>query len=50
MKSKIKIIAEVGINHDGSLKAKKLIKVCKDIGADYVKFQSFKTSSLVSKF
>ncbi len=50
MKSKIKIIAEVGINHDGSLKkAKKLVKVCKDIGADYVKFQSFKTSSLVSK-
>ena len=49
MKNMVKIIAEVGINHDGSLqKAKKLIDVCKDIGADYVKFQSFKTNALVT--
>ena len=49
MKSKIKIIAEVGVNHDGDLqKAKKLIKICKNVGADFVKFQSFKTSSLVT--
>ncbi len=49
MKSKVKIIAEVGVNHDGNLqKAKKLIKICKNIGADFIKFQSFKTDSLVT--
>lgn len=49
MKSKVKIIAEVGVNHDGNLqKAKKLIKICKNIGADFIKFQSFKIDSLVT--
>jgi sporadic carbohydrate cluster protein (TIGR04323 family) len=34
------IIAEIGINHDGSLsKCKKLIKYAKKSGADYIKFQ-----------
>jgi N-acetylneuraminate synthase len=38
--SKIKIIAEIGINHNGSLEnAKKLIDVAKIAGCDYVKFQ-----------
>ena len=42
--NKIKIIAEIGVNHDGSiLKAKKLIDVAKSCGADFVKFQLFKT-------
>ncbi|RKY04014.1 MAG: N-acetylneuraminate synthase [Spirochaetes bacterium] len=37
---KIFIIAEIGINHNGSLiKAKKLIKAAKEAGADAVKFQ-----------
>lgn len=33
-------IAEIGINHNGDIKiAKKLIKICKEIGVDAVKFQ-----------
>ena len=44
------IIAEAGVNHNGSiLLAKKLIDVAVDVGADAVKFQTFKTESLVSK-
>jgi N,N'-diacetyllegionaminate synthase len=36
------IIAEAGVNHNGSLvKAKKLSLAAKKIGADYVKFQIF---------
>lgn len=46
----IKIIAEIGVNHNGSLhKAKKLVEVAKSAGADYVKFQYFKSTKLVSK-
>ena len=38
---KTKIIAEIALTHNGSLaKAKKLIKKCKECGADYVKFQT----------
>ena len=37
---KIKVIAEIGINHNGDLKiAKKLIDCAKKAGADAVKFQ-----------
>jgi N,N'-diacetyllegionaminate synthase len=44
------IIAEAGVNHNGSIKiAKKLIDVAVNSGADAVKFQTFKSSSLVSK-
>lgn len=44
------IIAEIGSNFDGSLsKAKKLIKLAKDSGADAAKFQSFKTDELLSR-
>ena len=44
------IIAEAGVNHNGSISlAKKLIDVAKKAGADYVKFQTFKTHSLVTK-
>ena len=36
----IKIVAEIGINHSGSMEtAKKLIDVCAAAGCDYVKFQ-----------
>jgi len=46
----IYIIAEVGVNHNGSLKqAKRLIKAAKKTGVDAVKFQTFKASSLVVK-
>jgi N,N'-diacetyllegionaminate synthase len=44
------IIAEAGVNHNGSLRlAKKLIDIAKEAGADYVKFQTFKAGNLVSK-
>ena len=44
------IIAEAGVNHNGSIEmAKQLIDVAADAGADYVKFQTFKTENLVSK-
>ena len=36
-------IAEVGINHNGDLdRAKRMIEVAKEVGADAVKFQTFK--------
>jgi len=48
--TKIKIIAEIGVNHNGSIKiAKKLIDVSKKAGADYVKFQTFKTNKLLNQ-
>lgn len=44
------IIAEAGVNHNGSIEtAKKLAEVAKECGADIVKFQTAKLSSLVSK-
>lgn len=40
LKKKIYIIAEIGINHNGSLKnALKLIDLAKETGCDFVKFQ-----------
>jgi len=47
---KIIIIAEAGVNHNGSIDlAKKLIDVAVQAGVDYVKFQTFKTELAVSK-
>lgn len=44
------IIAEAGVNHNGSIElAKQLIETAAQAGADYVKFQTFKAVSLVSK-
>jgi len=44
------IIAEAGVNHNGSMQlAKKMIKVASKFGADYIKFQSFKTELVFSK-
>ena len=44
------IIAEAGVNHNGSVElAKKLIDVAAGAGADAVKFQTFKAQKLVSK-
>ena len=43
------IIAEAGINHDGSIsKAKELVDVAVDAKADAVKFQMFKTEKYAS--
>lgn len=48
---KVFIIAEAGVNHNGSLSiAKKMIDAAADAGADAIKFQSFHAESLVSKF
>jgi N,N'-diacetyllegionaminate synthase len=46
----VQIIAEAGVNHNGSMKlAKKLILAAKASGADYVKFQTFVTELNISK-
>jgi N-acetylneuraminate synthase len=43
------IIAEAGVNHNGSIKiAKKLIDAAAEAGADAVKFQTFRAKALVS--
>jgi len=47
---RVLIIAEAGVNHNGSIKmAKQLIDVATEAGADIVKFQTFKAGKLVSK-
>lgn len=44
------IIAEVGVNHEGSLdKAKELIDLAKEGGADAVKFQTYKAETIASR-
>lgn len=44
------IIAEAGVNHNGSLDlAKKLVDVAKIAGVDAVKFQTFKAEDVVTK-
>ncbi|MGI6493211.1 MAG: N-acetylneuraminate synthase [Pelotomaculum sp.] len=44
------IIAEAGVNHNGSLSmAKQLVNIAAEAGADAVKFQTFRTEELVSK-
>tara|TARA_R110001583_G_scaffold18891_8_gene74708 strand:- start:302 stop:1378 length:1077 start_codon:yes stop_codon:yes gene_type:complete len=49
MNNQILIIAEAGVNHNGSLElAKKLIDVAARSGADIVKFQTFKATKLAS--
>lgn len=46
----VMIIAEAGVNHNGSIDiAKALIDVAVEAGVDYVKFQTFKAEKLVSK-
>lgn len=47
---KVVIIAEAGVNHNGSMEmAKKLIDAAVLAGVDYVKFQTFKADKLVSR-
>jgi len=49
-KDKTFIIAEAGVNHNGSLEiAKKMVEVAKECGADAIKFQTFKAENVISK-
>ena len=44
------IIAEAGVNHNGSIElAKQLVDKAHEAGVDYIKFQTFKASNLVTK-
>ena len=44
------VIAEIGVNHEGSMdQAKRLIDLAKKGGADAAKFQSYKAGTLASK-
>lgn len=48
--NRVLIIAEAGVNHNGSLgNAFKLVDAAAEAGVDYVKFQTFKADKLVSK-
>jgi len=50
MNNRVFIIAEAGVNHNGSIDiAKKMIDVASDSGADAVKFQTFKAEKVVIK-
>jgi N,N'-diacetyllegionaminate synthase len=51
MENKTFIIAEAGVNHNGSIEiAKKMIEVAKQCGADAIKFQTFKAEKVISKY
>jgi N,N'-diacetyllegionaminate synthase len=51
MENKTFIIAEAGVNHNGSIEiAKKMIEVAKECGADAIKFQTFKAEKVISKY
>jgi sialic acid synthase SpsE len=44
------IIAEIGVNHEGSIElAKELIELAKEGGADAAKFQSYKADTIASR-
>ena len=51
MAQHVLIIAEAGVNHNGSIEiAKKLVDKAEEAGVDIIKFQTFKAEKLVSKF
>jgi len=49
MSTHVTIIAEAGVNHNGNIGiARKMVEVAASSGADYIKFQTFKTEKLVT--
>ena len=49
-KKKVIIIAEAGVNHNGSLNlAKKLILAASKANADYIKFQTYNPEDMVRR-
>lgn len=47
--NKVIVIAEAGVNHNGDYDiASKMIRVAAEAGADFIKFQTYKTEALVS--
>lgn len=48
---KVFIIAEAGVNHNGSVKiAKRMVDTARECGADAVKFQTFRADRLLTRF
>lgn len=46
----VTVIAEAGVNHNGSIElAKQLVDKAVEAGADYIKFQTFKATNIVTK-
>lgn len=49
MNDKVIIIAEAGVNHNGDLeRARQMVRVARECGADYVKFQTAKPELVIS--
>ncbi|MDA8229329.1 MAG: N-acetylneuraminate synthase [Desulfitobacterium hafniense] len=50
-KDKVYIIAEAGVNHNGSLaRARELIEAACQVGADAIKFQTWRTENVITRW